>query len=251
MQREISKIVWLLLLPVICAVLLLPRQVYADQAVNATIPVKVEKTSGAPSGTQYQIVLEAITADAPMPAQNTITVKDGETGEFGPITYTLPGDYQYKVYEQNGKQNYFTYDTAIYEVTVRIVNDEAGGLVSEIGVKKEGNTGKSDIKFNNKYLAPSTSTTATTATTVVTTASTTRTTVTTKYQITPSTVAKNNNSATDNNNPTNISNMVSSLKGPKTGDDSNPMFWFFVLILSWFGIMGVVTIRNRRKHSEV
>lgn len=244
MQREISKIVWLLLLPVICAVLLLPRQANADQAVSTTIPVKVEKTSGAPSGTQYQIVLEAVTADAPMPAQTTITVKDGETGEFGPITYTVPGDYQYKVYEQNGKQNYFTYDTAIYEVTVRIVNDEKGGLASEIGAKKEGNTGKSDIKFNNQYSAPKPSTTATTA-------STTRTTIITKYQTVPNTIVKNNNSATNNNNPTNKSNTVSSLKGPKTGDDSNPMFWFSILILSWFGIMGVITIRNRRKHSKV
>lgn len=247
MQREISKIVWLLLLPVICAVLLLPRQAYAEQAVSATIPVKVEKTSGAPSETQYQIVLQAVTADAPMPAQTTITVKDGETGEFGPITYTLPGDYQYKVYEQNGKQNYFTYDTATYDVTVRIINDEKGGLVSEIGAKKEGNTGKSGIEFHNQYLAPKPPTTATTASTT----STTRTTVITKYQTVPNTIVKNNNSDTNNNNPTNKSNIVSSLKGPKTGDNSNPMFWFSILILSWFGIMGVITIRNRRKHSEV
>lgn len=247
MQREISKIVWLLLLPVICAVLLLPRQAYADQVVSTTIPVKVEKTSGAPSGTQYQIVLEAVTVGAPIPAQTTITVKDGETGEFDPITYTLPGDYQYKireVYENNGEQNYFTYDTTVYYVTVRIVNDEKGGLASEIGAKKEGNTGKSDIKFNNQYLAPKPSTTATTA-------STTRTTIITKYQTVPNTIVKNNNSATNNNNPTNKSNTVSSLKGPKTGDDSNPMFWFSILILSWFGIMGVITIRNRRMHSEV
>lgn len=248
MQREIQKIVWLLLLPVICAVLLLSGQVHADEALNVTIPVKVGKTSGAPAGTQYQVVLEAVTANAPMPAQTIVTVKDGETAEFGPITYTLPGDYQYKIYEQNGKQNYFTYDTAIYDVTVRIVNGEKGGLASEIGAKKEGNTGKSSIEFNNQYAAPKPSTTATTTTT----ASTTRTTIVTKYQTVPNTIVKNNNSATNsNNNPTNKSNTISSLKGPKTGDNSNPMFWFSILILSWFGIMGVITIRNRRKHSEV
>lgn len=248
MQREISKIVWLLLLPVICAVLLLPRQAYADQAVSATIPVKVEKTSGAPNGTQYPIVLEAVTVGAPMPTETTITVKDGEKGEFGPITYTLPGDYEYRireVYENNGEQKDFTYDTTVYEVTVRIVNDGKGGLASEIGVKKQGATNKAaEITFNNKYSAPKPSTTATTA-------STTRTTIITKYQTVPSTIVKNNNSATNNNNPATKSNTVSSLKGPKTGDDSNPMFWFSILILSWFGIMGVITIRNRRKHSEV
>lgn len=231
----------MLLLPAICAVLLLPGQAYADETVSAAIPVKIGKTSGSgvPGEVQYTVVLEAITANAPMPDETTITVQDkgqGGEGAFCPITYTLPGDYEYKIYEQNGKQNYFTYDTTVYEVIVRIINDGKGGLASEIGAKKVGGTAKSNIEFNNKYIKPVTPTTS--ATTSATT-STTRTTIITKYE----TIAKNDNPAK--------SNVISSLKGPKTGDDSNPMFWFSILILSWFGIMGVITIRNRRKHSEV
>ncbi len=260
MRREVQKIVWLLLLPVIYAVLLLPGQVEADEILNIIIPVKIGKTSGAPAGTQYQVVLEAVTTNAPMPAQNVVTIKDGDTAEFGPLTYTVPGDYQYRIYEQDSKQNYFTYDAAIYDVTVRIVNDGQGGLVSEIGAKKEGDTGKSSIEFNNKYLVPKPSITATTvsttvstavSTTVSTTVPTTKTTVVTKYQTVPRTIASNNNSTTTSNNPITKSNTVFSLKGPKTGDNSNPIFWFCILILSWFGIIGIITIRNRKKHSEV
>ena len=49
-----------------------------------------------------------------MPEQKEITVKAGEKAEFGSITYTIPEDYQYRVYQKTGNNKNFTYDKSVY-----------------------------------------------------------------------------------------------------------------------------------------
>lgn len=80
----------------------------------------------------------------PMPAKTT--VKNDATGEFrfGPITYTVPGEYSYIISEVNEGKTGYTYDDATYTVTVKVTDDN-GKLKAEVSHKE------ADIVFKNSY----------------------------------------------------------------------------------------------------
>ena len=74
------------------------------------------------------------------------------SGSFASIEYTVPGDYVYRVYQIAGKTEGMTYDTSTYQVTVRVVNTETGGLTAEIWAVKNDSDQKVDsINFDNQY----------------------------------------------------------------------------------------------------
>lgn len=157
MKERIKKVLDRIFLPLFCAVLFFPCQVLAEgYSISTSIPVEVEVSGDSiPKGMGYKVMLEAVTKDAPMPEKTVLTIKNGGKAEFGPIEYTVPEDYQYKIYQLDGKAERFTYDKTVYLVTVRIVNDGRGGLKSEIWAVKEGNEKKTDaIRFRNSYQAP-------------------------------------------------------------------------------------------------
>ena len=59
---------------------------------------------------EFEFVISAVTENAPLPAETT--VKNSSTGlfQFGKITYTKVGTYEYEVTEKNlGKKGY-SYD---------------------------------------------------------------------------------------------------------------------------------------------
>lgn len=157
MKKNIRKIIPMLLLPMLFSVLLFPRQAHAEEAsCSASIPVEIE-TAGdrIPEGEEYTVVLEAVTSGAPMPEQAVLTIKAGEKASFGPMTYTVPGDYQYRIYQEDKKAEHFTYDKAVYAMTVRVVNDPQGGLKAEVWAVKDAGKDKADqIYFKNDYKAP-------------------------------------------------------------------------------------------------
>ena len=108
-----------------------------------------------PSGEVYEVVMEAITQDAPVAENMTQKVLNSGTVSFGQIHYTVPGDYQYKIYQKSGSTDRFTYDKTVYTVTVRVQNDAEGGLTAELWAVKEGTTMKNDaVQFQNHYDAP-------------------------------------------------------------------------------------------------
>lgn len=157
MKERIKKVLDRIVLPLFCAVLFFPCQVLAEgYSCSTSIPVEVEVSGESiPEGTEYQIALEAVSKNAPMPEKTLLTVSNGKKTEFGPIKYTVPEDYQYKVYQLDGKAERFTYDNTVYWVTVRVVNDGKGGLKSEVWALKEGTEKKTDcIRFNNSCQAP-------------------------------------------------------------------------------------------------
>lgn len=85
----------------------------------------------------------------------TQKVLNSGTVSFGQIHYTVPGDYQYKIYQKSGSTDRFTYDKTVYTVTVRVQNDAEGGLTAELWAVKEGTTMKNDaVQFQNHYDAP-------------------------------------------------------------------------------------------------
>ena len=154
MMRKLRCLVWF---PCLLAFLLLPGAVHAKEyACDVTIPATVQVSGDRiPSGEVYEVVMEAITKDAPVAESMTQKVMNSGTVSFGQIHYTVPGDYQYKIYQKSGSTDRFTYDKTVYTVTVRVQNDAEGGLTAELWAVKEGTTMKNDaVQFQNHYDAP-------------------------------------------------------------------------------------------------
>lgn len=154
MMRKLRCLAWF---PCLLAFLLLPGSVHAKEyACDVTIPATVQVSGDRiPSGEAYEVVMEAITKDAPVAENMTQKVLNSGTVSFGQIHYTVPGDYQYKIYQKSGSTDRFTYDKTVYTVTVRVQNDAEGGLTAELWAVKEGTTMKNDaVQFQNHYDAP-------------------------------------------------------------------------------------------------
>ena len=154
MMRKLRCLAWF---PCLLAFLLLPGSVHAKEyACDVTIPATVQVSGDRiPSGEVYEVVMEAITKDAPVAESMTQKVLNSGTVSFGQIHYTVPGDYQYKIYQKSGSTDRFTYDKTVYTVTVRVQNDAEGGLAAELWAVKEGTTMKNDaVQFQNHYDAP-------------------------------------------------------------------------------------------------
>lgn len=157
MNEKGKKMCKVLFAVLFCGVLLLSGQVCAaDYSCEVSIPVEVAVTGeNIPEGRYYQVVLEAVTKGAPVPEKSTLTVRNGEKAEFGPIAYGIPEDYQYRIYQKCEEEKGFSYDKSIYLVTVRVINDEKGGLKAEVWAVKEGSKEKLEkLRFENKYRLP-------------------------------------------------------------------------------------------------
>ena len=154
MMRKLRCLAWF---PCLLAFLLLPGSVHAKEyACDVTIPATVQVSGDRiPSGEVYEVVMEAITKDAPVAENMTQKVLNSGTVSFGQIHYTVPGDYQYKIYQKSGSTDRFTYDKTVYTVTVRVQNDAEGGLTAELWAVREGTTMKNDaVQFQNHYDEP-------------------------------------------------------------------------------------------------
>ena len=96
-------------------------------------PVRKEITGNTVIGLPtFQFTLTPVTEDAPMPAGTTggvktATIQGGGSVEFGVITYDTDGTYEYEVREVNTGQADWTYDTAVYTLTVVVSTDKETG----------------------------------------------------------------------------------------------------------------------------
>lgn len=146
------------LLPLLVMSLLISVPVKANDDYSCTIAIPIAvKVAGenAPTGTEFNIVLESVEDGNPMPEQTRVVICDTDEASFGPITYTKPGDYQYKIYQEKGNAEHFIYDEAVFTVTVRVTNDGAGGLAATIWAIKDGEENKVDeVVFVNEYKKP-------------------------------------------------------------------------------------------------
>ena len=161
MKNKMKQFSILLLLPCFVALLLFQTQAYAEERVYCTASIPVEsKTLGdsVPSGIEHKVVIKSENETNPMPDVKEVTIKDNGKVEIGPMTYTKPGKYNYFISQEAGNAEHFTYDSAVYTVTVSIENDGNGGLKSVIFAVKNGATEKTDdVVFSNTYEAVTTS----------------------------------------------------------------------------------------------
>lgn len=138
------------------AVLFVPGIVHAEgYSCIVSIPVEMEVSGENAPAEDFVIVLEAAGEDVPMSEETQITINGSGRGQFEPITYMVPGDYQYWIYQKAGTTQNYTYDDAAYTVTVRVINDGKGGLAAEIWAIEDGQQNKTDrIVFANNYKEP-------------------------------------------------------------------------------------------------
>ena len=126
---------------------------YLPKATTVTLPV-TKTIEGTPhSSANFDFVLTTLTENAPMPVSGgeKLTITGEGTGNFGTITYTMPGTWKYSVYEKAGSLEAYGYDDNIYKVTVT-VNDVGGELVALVAIEDRSGASVDKMEFNNLYL---------------------------------------------------------------------------------------------------
>lgn len=154
MWHKLKKLVVCVLLPAVLTVLMLPAVAFAqEETCTVSIPAEVRiKGSRIPKDVPYRLMLEPVTEAAPMPDIEELIIVDGGKKLFEPITYTEPGNYKYRVYQNSDPRPRFTYDDTVYLVTVRITNGENGGFDTQVwAADSELEAEKKEIVFINTY----------------------------------------------------------------------------------------------------
>ena len=99
----------------------------------------------------------SFTLEGPNVAGGSQTVQNvGNAFTFDPLTFTQTGDYTYTITEVKAGEtiNGVTYDKTIYEVIVRVTDNNEGQLVTEIIY--DNNTNVNNVVFTNTYKADKT-----------------------------------------------------------------------------------------------
>ncbi len=98
---------------------------------------------------EFEFELTAVTEGAPMPSAGT-AVKNAADGsvDFGTITYSKAGTYEYRIVEKSGDLPGITYDSGVISVIVNVTYDKATGLLSA----ETSYDGEADgFVFENEY----------------------------------------------------------------------------------------------------
>lgn len=149
-MRKKTFLCVLLFLVLICS---MSFSVYAAEvSCQIDLEVKNRLTGDVPGAAEtFTFVLEA-EDDAPMPAEDSITIRGSGKGLFPAIEYTEPDDYHYILYEKKGSRKGSTYDPAVYHVTVQVTTEEDGLLKASVYMSKDGAEGKAiTAEFVNHY----------------------------------------------------------------------------------------------------
>jgi pilin isopeptide linkage protein len=195
---------------------------------------------------------------APVPVSSSVTITGEGTAEFGEITFTKPGEYEYTVTEQNDGVENYVYDDTVYTLDVDVRYDEYGNLIATC-VAYCDDQKEPAIMFINTYdddipvpdgstpaeeQSSTSSNTETTSpsnesSTVASTSPSGEETSTTTNQSTETTVSTGNTQPSTS--PTN--SFTSPTPGtsktsdsPKTGDNANVFVW---LLLLFVGVLGM------------
>ncbi len=166
MKKHIRRI-WSVVLAALMCVALLPVTAHAATVATAIIPVSV--TVEGEEGTleadipeeTYTFTLEAVTTNAPLPAETTVTITGTGSAEFS-IDYERVGIYQYTITQDStaltGDNSTYNdrgnYDTTVYYVTVSVINADDGSIGPVVAIHKDDpdSEGKVDgAAFVNTY----------------------------------------------------------------------------------------------------
>ena len=121
-----------------------------NDRIPAITEIKVSKKVNGANYTADEDFKFTITGenDAPMPENNTVTVKNGKEASFGKITYIKEGTYRYVIKETKYSTPGMTYDKAEHYVAVKVVKDETSG---ELTATVTYDDGQSKLEVVNEY----------------------------------------------------------------------------------------------------
>ena len=212
MIEKLKKLCRLICISVLIGILLFPGQVMADTGENScriTLPVSViYRNQNSADRRVFEYVLSAKESGVPMPQETELRITVSN----------------------------IRYDKSTYEVTVYVLNDGQGGLVSEVWASKNGSGSKTDaIQFVNTGL------------TVIRHAATP---VTTRMPaVRPTTALKR--ATTVQGRPggstTAVSHSVKTASSPKTGDNTPLEVFVGILVLSGVMAAAILVLRKRQK----
>lgn len=124
--------------------------VYAP--VTAKIPFECKKPDS-DKEMPYIIVLDTVSANAPKPDVNSLTLKGGQNGNFK-ITVTEPGTYIYRISQKKGSVEKAIYDEKEYDVYLYVINDDRKELSYTLSVvEKNTDIKPDDVVFANQFEA--------------------------------------------------------------------------------------------------
>lgn len=99
------------------------------------------------SGSADEADADATADDQPMPRQATTMNRADGSFAFPAIGFTEPGIYRYQITERNDGKPGYTYDDAVFDVTVTVVEGTDGKLVAAV-------EGVEAVQFINTYAKP-------------------------------------------------------------------------------------------------
>ena len=127
---------------------------------KATVTPAVKKIiTGNPSeSVAFQFKLAA-QDNAPMPAgsangEKLITITGAGEANFGPIDFTAAGTYKYTISEIQATRTGWTYDTAVYTMTVVVTRQGAAFIAATTMTKESVTQNFEKAEFTNKYEKP-------------------------------------------------------------------------------------------------
>lgn len=226
------------------AVGLLPFRVFAaGTAASVSIEVEERISGDLPKETpQFQYLLQAETAGAPLPENVILTVRGNEKVRFGEIVFDTPDIYRYTVQEQKPLPEGYEEDSTVYHITVTVIYDETGKLTASVKVQKDASTEKSDaIVFVNTRQVQETEKTTEKETEesepmTETEAETEKATETEKTVETETSQTPKSGTSAGNSNST-----------PKTGDTTNLALWMLMLLISGSAAGGMLVFRRKNR----
>ena len=99
---------------------------------------------------EFDFRLTPVTTGAPMPVNATVANDDSGHITFGKITYNKAGTYVYKLTEIAGTDSRYTYDNAVYTITVIVTDNSQGVLSAQVHYEKNG-IAATEVVFRNAF----------------------------------------------------------------------------------------------------
>ena len=98
----------------------------------------------------FNFRLSPITTGAPMPANATVSNDENGHFDFGQINYNKAGTYVYELTEVAGTDPRYTYDPAVYTVTVTVTDNSRGVLSARVSYRRNDNAA-AEVVFRNVF----------------------------------------------------------------------------------------------------
>lgn len=128
----------------------------AEEAYTVSFSVTVSNPKkNIPKNTEFILLIEG-QPHAPLPDPVELTAGVNGTYEFAPIVFTEPGRYKYTVKQIAPEDKKLIADTKVYEIDVRVIRGEDGGLEGGFTITNQNGNGKPTIiSFRNDYKSKS------------------------------------------------------------------------------------------------